>query len=369
MLTEPSPLQQVDRTYVRHRGRKLSYFSGCDYFRLASHPRLMAALVAGVGDYGVNVAASRMTTGNHLLFGRLESSLMDFFAAPSATLAPTGYSANLIAAQALAGRCSHALLDDQAHPSLADAARFLECPVIRFEHHAPADLAAKACGCGKGTRLLVLTDGHCARDGSAAPLAEYLGALPETARLLVDDAHGAGVLGATGKGTPEHAGIGRQQIIQTITLSKAFGAYGGAILAETALRDRILTRSGAFIGSTPLPLPMVCAAIEGVRLLKANPKWRDRLNQNSNLVKARLCDAGLAIPHNPGPIFGLRPASAAAATALKRALLAAGIYPPLIRYPGGPPGGYFRFVISSEHRPEQLDSLVRAVAFGIIKSD
>ena len=90
-MTEPEPLQQVDRTYVRYRQRKLSYFSGCDYFRLASHPRVIAALHAGVKKYGLNVAASRLTTGNHVLYRELEAELADFFAAESALVVPSGY--------------------------------------------------------------------------------------------------------------------------------------------------------------------------------------------------------------------------------------------------------------------------------------
>ena len=358
----PAPLQQVGRTYVRYRGRTLTYFSGCDYYRLSSHPRLQAALVAGVKRYGVNVAASRLTTGNHVLFGELEHRLAEFFRAPAATLVPTGYNANQIAAQALAGRFTHALVDAQAHASLTDAARFLEAPVSGFAHHDPQDLAVQAARCGKQARVLVLLDGLCSRDGSAAPLAEYLDCLPKTAWLLVDDAHGAGVLGAHGRGTPEHAGISRQQVIQTITLSKAFGSYGGAILGEPWLAEAILTRSVAFAASTPLPLPMVCAALEGLRLLRAYPRFRDTLHQNAALVKGRLRAAGLPLPETPGPIFGLLPSNAPAAAALRRRLLRARIFPPFIRYPGGPPGGYFRFVVSSEHDREQLDGLVDALA-------
>jgi len=120
-MTEPEPLQQTDRTYVRFRQRKLSYFSGCDYFRLASHPRVMAAMQAGVKKYGLNVAASRMTTGNHVLYRELEAQLADFFAAESALLVSCGYMTNLVVAQALTGHFSHALIDASAHPSLADA--------------------------------------------------------------------------------------------------------------------------------------------------------------------------------------------------------------------------------------------------------
>ena len=136
-MTEPEPLQQIDRTCVRFRQRKLAYFSGCDYFRLASHPRVIAAVHAGVKKFGLNVAASRMTTGNHVLYRELEAELTAFFAAESALVVSSGYVTNLVVAQSLAGSFSHALVDDDAHPSLSDAARFLDCPVLQFKSRDP----------------------------------------------------------------------------------------------------------------------------------------------------------------------------------------------------------------------------------------
>ena len=360
-MTEPEPLQQTDRTYVRFRQRKLSYFSGADYFRLASHPRVMAALQAGVRKYGLNVAASRLTTGNHALYVELEAQLADFFAAESALLVASGYMTNLVVAQALAGRFSHALIDDGAHPSLADAARFLDCPVLQFKSRDAAALARAVQRCGPGSKLMVLTDGMFAQDGSAAPLAEYLEVLPKDALTLVDDAHGAGVLGRTGQGTLEHAGVDRRRIIQTVTLSKAFGAYGGAILGTAQLRQRILDRSPMLVGSTPLPLPLANAALEGVRVLKVDKGLRRRLFGNAAYLKAALREGGLPLADTPGPIVSLLPRRASEASRLSRALLAAGIYPPFLKYPGGPPSGYFRFAISSEHTRRQLDRLIQVL--------
>jgi 7-keto-8-aminopelargonate synthetase-like enzyme len=364
-MTEPEPLQQVSRTYVRYRQRKLSYFSGCDYFRLASHPRVIAALQTGVKKYGVNVAASRMTTGNHVLYRELEAQLADFFATESALLVPSGYVTNLIAAQALAGHFSHALIDAAAHSSLADAARLLDCPVLQFESQDAEALARAVHRCGPASKLIVLTDGMFSHDGSAAPLAEYLRVLPKDALILVDDAHGAGVLGRTGKGAVEHAGMSRRRVIQTVTLSKAFGAYGGAILGTGRLRQRILDRSRMFVGSTPLPLPLANAALAGVRILKAGAGLRRRLIENAAYVKTALRETGLALAEKPGPIVPLLPRRPSEAARLQRGLLAAGIFPPFIKYPGGPPNGYFRFVISSEHSRAQLDGLTRVVAANV----
>ena len=357
-MTEPEPLQQIDRTCVRFRRRKLSYFSGCDYFRLASHPRVIAALHAGVKKFGLNVAASRLTTGNHAIYLKLEAELARFFAAESATLVSSGYVSNLVAAQALAGNFSHALLDDDAHASVSDAARLLDCPVLQFKSRDVDALAAAVQRCGPESKLLVLTDGMFSRDGSAAPLAQYLKILPKDALILVDDAHGAGVLGRTGQGAPEHAGVSRRRVIQSVTLSKAFGAYGGAILGSARLRQQILDHSRMFVGSTPLPLPLANAAMEGIRILKSDKSLRQRLARNAAHVKATLREAGLPLAETPGPIVPLLPRSPSEAARLNRALLAAGIYPPFIKYPGGPPSGYFRFVISSEHSRPQLDALL-----------
>jgi 7-keto-8-aminopelargonate synthetase-like enzyme len=141
-------------------------------------------------------------------------------------------------------------------------------------------------------------------------------------------------------------------------LSKSFGAYGGAILGSARLRQQILDRSRMFVGSTAPPPPLVNAALAGVRILKSDKSLRRRLVANAARVKSALRTAGLPLAEMPGPIVPLLPRSPREAARLHRALLAADIYPPFIKYPGGPPSGYFRFVISSEHSPAQLDGLI-----------
>lgn len=360
-MTEAEPLQQLPGARVRWRGRTFSFFSGCDYLRMAGHPRLASALSAASKEYGLNVAASRVTTGNHVLYRLLEQRLEKFFEVDSALLVPTGYQTNLIAAQALAGRFSHVLLDERAHPSLVDASKIVDAPVISFRHRDPRDVQSQIKRCGPRTRLIVLTDGMFSRDGSVAPLREYLKVLPKDAWLLVDDSHGAGILGREGRGTLEYFGVPRKRIIQTITLSKAFGAYGGAVLGTRALRRRIIEGSQMFSGSTPLPLPMAAAALESVRLLGSDSSPRKRLAVNLARVRAGLREAGLLVPETPGPIVAMASAGSRESDRLCRRLLAAGIFPPLIHYPGAPAQGYFRFVISSEHSPEQIRSLIEVL--------
>ncbi|MEK7780208.1 MAG: pyridoxal phosphate-dependent aminotransferase family protein [Verrucomicrobiota bacterium] len=360
-MQEAEPLQQVHRTYVRYRGRTLSYFGGCDYFRLASHPKILAAVREGMQRYGLNVAASRMTTGNHEVYVRLENELAQFFGAETALLTNSGYVTNLLVAQALAGQFSHVLIDERAHAALNDAVAGLNCPVFRFKHRDVGDFSNTLKRCGAQARPIVLTDGMFSHNGSVAPLAEYLKLLPRDGLIVVDDAHGAGTLGATGQGTIEVAGISRARIVQNITLSKAFGVYGGAIICSKRFRRR-LTQGRLFVGSTPLPPPLAYAAIESIRLLKTQSNLRNKLIANSQYVKTKLRALGFPLEVFPGPIVPVHLKTRANKTKLKAALLRAGILPALIHYPGAPAAGYYRFVISSEHTRSQLDNLALILA-------
>jgi 8-amino-7-oxononanoate synthase len=351
-------LRQVDRTYVLWGGRRLSYFAGCDYFRLSSHPAVLQAVKEGLDLYGLNVAASRMTTGNHPLFTRLEEALAGFFGASAALLAGNGYATNLIVVQALRDDFSHILMDERAHLSLRDATRFFAGPVLEFQHRAAPDLARQLRRLPGKARPLVLTDGLFARDGEIAPLAEYLRVLPAAGMILLDDAHAAGLLGATGQGSVEYAGVARRRIIQTITLSKAFGCYGGAILCGAGLRKKLMAGSRMFAGSTPLPLPLAHAALQAMELLRSDPGLRCRLSHHVNYIKTALRARGLSVPLTPAPVISLVPRTASEAAKMRKRLLAHEVFPSFIRYPGGPADGYFRFIISSEHTQEQLDALL-----------
>ncbi len=357
-MTEPEPLQIVDRTYVRCGRRTLSFFSGCDYFRLSSHPAVLKAVGHGLKQFGLSVSASRTTTGNHEVYQRLEAQLANFFNAESALVVSSGYAAGQIVAQAMAGTFSHALIDERAHAALQDAALLLNCPLLRFKHRDPNDLKSAVNRCGRKSRPIVLTDGLFAFDGTIAPLKRYLEIIPRDGRILVDDAHGAGVIGKTGRGALQVEGVNRSRIIQCITLSKAFGSYGGAILGARSLRKTILQRSRMFIGSTPIPLPLAQAALISTKLLQQNHSLRLRLNRNTTRVKSALRDAGIALPETPSPIIPIFLETRREILELKRKLLAHGIYPPLLHYPGSPANGYFRFVISSEHTRRQLDTLI-----------
>jgi 7-keto-8-aminopelargonate synthetase-like enzyme len=360
-MKEPGSLQQVDKTSVLFEGRKYAYFAGCDYHRLSCHPEIIRAVQTGLKKYGLNVAASRITTGNHALYGELESALAEFFHAPAALLVSNGYATNSVVVQALRGEFTHVLLDAKAHVSLRDASQVFGCPVFEFKNRDVAQVCELIKKCGKSAKIILLTDGVYTYEGECAPLKEYLTALGARGMILLDDAHSAGVMGKTGRGTIEFEGVPRQRIIQTITLSKAFGAYGGAILCSRQLRERMIAKSSIFAGSTPLPLPLACAGLQGLGLLERDGSFLARLRQNSDYLKRGLREAGFPTSLTSVPVAAITPKGAAHAAALRKALLAEKVFPSFIIYPGGPPGGYLRMVISSAHTKKQLDALLRAV--------
>ena len=357
-MKSPPALEIVDRNFVKVRGRRLVFFGGCDYFRLASHPKVLAAVSKGVQHFGLNVAASRATTGNHALYETLERTLASFFKAEAAVVLSSGYAAGMAVAQALAGRFTHVLIDGRSHGCLHDAAQMFGVPVLPFNHRDLASCKRVLHCCGRRARPVLLTDGLFAHDGSIAPVREYLKLLPREGLVVLDDAHGAGTLGANGCGTVEFTGVDRERLIQTITLSKAFGVYGGAVLGSRELQESIRTRSRLYIGNTPMPLPLAHAALVSVKIMASNGPMRRRLKANVAWVKNLLIQAGYPILPTPGPIVPFLPESPEEVARLSRELLRREIYPPFIRYPGSPQGGYFRFVISSEHTREQLGAVV-----------
>ena len=293
-----------------------------------------------------------------MVYLELERQLATFFRAEAALLVSTGYATNLVVCQTLAGQFSHAVIDEKAHLSLVDAAQFLNCPILKFKHRDAEDFAQTITRCGRGARPVVLTDGMFASNGSVAPLREYLKLVPRDGLLLVDDSHGGGTLGRQGGGAVELETVSRKRVVQCVTLSKAFGCYGGTILCSRKLREQIVSRSSMFIGSTPLPLPLAHASTVALKILARDHTLRRRLNRNAERVKGALRRAGFALPDAPGPIVQVHLKNRTRAARMERALLAAGIFPSLIQYPGAPANGNFRFAISSEHTQSQLDRLV-----------
>lgn len=336
-------LERVNATTVVYHGRELIYFGGCDYLGLSWHPRILRAIKTGLKNRGLSVSASRKTTGNHPLYGEAEKKLAAHFGVEAALLVPTGYQTNLAVAQALQGEIDTVLIDEQAHPSLTEAAAILRASCRVFKHRQPEDLAGKL---GDAGRVSILTDGIFALSGQTAPLREYRKVAPK-AWLWVDDSHAAGLM-SRGQGTLQALGIGGP-VIQTTTFSKALGLYGGAILGDRKLMRGVVSRSALLTGSTPLPLPFVAAIPEALQLA-SGPKLRAKLARNMAQFEK---SAGLERGHG-SPVYSFS-YPARTGERLRKELLRRGIFPSLIRYGSLPP--VFRLALSCAHSLSQIKLL------------
>jgi 7-keto-8-aminopelargonate synthetase-like enzyme len=356
-------LKFVDRNYVIHESRKLLYFGGIDYHRMSNHPEVLKAFSEAAFEYGLSSTGSRTTTGNHPLHVELEKKIAEFFETESAVVFASGYLSNIILLQAIWQNYDLFLLDSLSHSSIVDAVKQFDKEIIYFEHLETQSLNQELKNHSKArTKPLILTDGVFPSRGEIPPLEEYVEVIIDYGgKILIDDAHAMATVGVTGKGSWEDKNIDREIIYQTGTLSKGFGVYGGIILATNEEVQVIHENSPAFIGSTGLPLPLAAAAIRSISYILSNRGMIQDLQQRSLQLKEKFRQMGFDVPQSVSPIISITHYDEKKNNRLSRVLLENGIYPSFLNYPGSPPGGHFRFAISSIHTDEHLDLLFRSV--------
>lgn len=357
-------LQFVDRDYVWFKGKRLLYLAGIDYHRMSNNPLIVKTAAAAAGKFGLSPTGSRTTTGNHSLYARLERVVSEFFASEGAVVGPSGYLSNIIVLQAIESEYDTFFIDEKAHSSLVDAAHQSGKRTYRFTHLDIQSLEEQLrTNLSGNSRPLVLTDGVFPARGEIAPLREYADVLkPYDGRILVDDAHAMAVIGKSGKGSWEDQGISRDCLYQTGTLSKGFGVGGGIIPADNDLVDAIHHKSLAFVGCTGLALPLAAAAIESVSYFLSHRSAIASLQQRSLALKKRFKHIGFSMPETPAPIFSITHRDVEKNQRLSRLLIDKGIYPPFINYPGAPPGGHFRFILTSSTTKDQEELLYQTIA-------
>lgn len=346
-------------------GRRLLAFCSNDYLGLASHPVVVGALREGADRWGVGSGAAHLVSGHGLAHERLEQALAAFVGRERALLFSTGYMANLGVIAALAGRGDLILADRLNHASLTDGARLSGARLRRYahgDHHAVQRLAATA---PPGRTLLISTDGLFSMDGDLAPLP----ALAATARarggwLLVDDAHGLGVIGPGGRGTLAHYGLGAAEVPILIgTLGKAFGTFGAFVAGSHDLIEYLLQRARSYIFTTALPPALAHATLAALELAEREDWRRARLQTLVARFQAGAAALGLPLLPAPTPIQPLLCGDAATALAWSRALEADGILVSAIRPPTVPVGSArLRITFSAAHEEADVDCLLAALA-------
>jgi 8-amino-7-oxononanoate synthase len=351
-------------------------FCSNDYLGLSNHPDVTRAFVDAANTHGVGSGASHLVTGHGVEHEALEKELATFTGRERALVFSTGYMANLGVIGALADQRSIIVADKLNHASLIDGCRLSGAEIRRYSHADSARAAEQISKAvpGADTRLLV-TDGVFSMDGDVAPLPELARAATDAkAWLVVDDAHGLGVVGRTGRGSCEHFGLSTREVPVLIgTFGKAFGTFGAFVAGDADLIEYLIQKARTYIYTTALP-PAVAAATRAALRISEKESWRcEKVLALAKRLRAGLEDAGHGAAATSNTVAGAAPAATTivpvivgdearaleiSAALEKRGFLVAAIRPPTV--PAGT--SRLRVTLSAAHEEAQVDALVAALA-------
>jgi len=348
--------------WVSEGGRALANFSSNDYLGLANHARLRAAAHRAIDEHGVGAGASPLVSGNLAAHDAAERRFAQFSGLPRALLFGSGYAANLGILAALAGRDAHIFSDELNHACLIDGARLSRAQVTRFPH-GDLDALAALMRESRAQVRVVASDAVFSMDGDIAPVPGLL-ALCEAhdAWLVLDDAHGMGVLGATGRGTLEHFGLGSPRIIYMATLGKALGGYGAFVAGAPELIEWLVQRARTYIYSTALPPMCAMVAIAALDLLDADRELLASLRSRIAEFTAACAEGGIATLPSATAIHPIVIGDAHATLEAAAWLHQRGFLVPAIRPPTVAEGtSRLRVSLSAAHTRVEVQALVAAL--------
>ncbi len=350
--------------WVTVDGRRVLNFCANNYLGLANHPRLRAAAKAAIDQYGIGPGAVRTIAGTMSLHLDLEQRLAAFKKAEACITFQSGFMANVATIPALVGQGDLIFSDELNHASIIDACRLSRAQVVRYRHNDVDDLERKIEETNQSGRRLIVTDGVFSMDGDIAPLdkicavAEAHGIL-----LMVDDAHGEGVLGQGGRGIVDHFDLHGRVHVEVGTLSKAFGVVGGLVAGSKTIVDWLRQRGRPFLFSSAMTVPDVAACIESVNILQESTELVDQLWANTAIFKQGMAMLGFNTGHSQTPIVPVLLGEAPLAQQFSRRLFAEGVFAMAIGYPTVPMGkARVRAMNSAAHSRQDLEQALDVFA-------
>jgi 8-amino-7-oxononanoate synthase len=356
----------IDTSLAAHVGG-LRNFCSNDYLGLARHPRVIAAMTEATERYGAGSGASHLVTGHGPEHAALEEELAAFTGRERALVFSTGYMANLGVIAALAERHDVIIQDKLNHASLIDAARLAGAKLQRYAHGDTSSARELLVAAG-GANALIVTDGVFSMDGDLAPLLELAAAARAAkAWLIVDDAHGLGVVGHTGRGTLEHFALGSDSVPILIgTFGKAFGSFGAFVAASADVIEYLIQTARTYIYTTALP-PGVAAATRAALRVATDESWRrERVHDHIQRFRSQALAQSLPLMDSATPIQPVIVGTAARALAVSRVLERAGYLVTAIRPPTVPQGSArLRVTLSAAHEEADIEGLVAALSHAL----
>ncbi|MCB8982755.1 MAG: glycine C-acetyltransferase [Ardenticatenaceae bacterium] len=342
---------------VKIDGRYLLNFCANNYLGLANHPRLRQAAQEAINEYGIGPGAVRSIAGTMSLHIELERRLAEFKRAAACITFQSGFTANLATIPALVGRGDVIFSDELNHASIIDGSRLSRATIVRYAHNDPQDLRRQIEATTEYGRRLIVTDGVFSMDGDIARLDKICDIANEyDIMLMVDDAHGEGVLGEGGRGIVDHFGLHGRVDIEVGTMSKAFGVVGGLVAGRQEIIDWLRQRGRPFLFSSAMTVPDVAACLEAVNVLQESTELVDKLWSNARLFKEGMQSFGFDTGHTETPIVPVMLGDAKLAQAFSRKLFDNGVFAMAISYPTVPQGkARIRVMNSAAHTPVDLE--------------
>jgi 8-amino-7-oxononanoate synthase len=344
-------------SFVVINGKRVLMFSSNNYLGLANHPELKKASTEAASRYGTGSGGSRLISGNMEIHRTLEKELALFKGAEKALLFSSGYHANVGTISALAGEGDVILSDELNHASIVDGCRLSKAEVRVYKHANMNSLEEILRRSSRFSKRLIVTDSVFSMDGDIAPLPDIVDLAEKySALVMVDDAHGTGVLGKKGKGAIERFGLEGKVDIQMGTLGKALGSFGAYIAGSEDLIYYLVNKARSLLYTTALP-PTVCgSALAALKILGEQPELVSRLKNNTRYFRKRMKDLGYPIPEGETPILPLILGDPSITMNMAQGLFDEGIYVQGIRSPTVPDGtSRLRITLMATHTVEQLD--------------
>ena len=346
-------------------GQKVLNFCSNNYLGLADHPRLVEAARQAVETYGVGPAAVRSIAGTLDLHVRLEERMAAFKGVEAAITFQSGFNANLATIPALVGKDDGIFSDELNHASIIDGSRLSGAKIVRYNHINASDLDRALKEQRRNfTRALVVTDGVFSMDGDIAPLDKIYEVVERyDAILMVDDAHGEGVLGRGGRGIVDHFHLHGKVDVEVGTLSKAFGVVGGVVAGNPLVVEWLRQRGRPFLFSSAMTVPDTAACLAGLDILEEFTELVDRLWDNTRYFKSEMKALGFDIGGSITPITPVMLGEAPLAQQFSRELFEHGVFAMAIGFPTVPRGkARIRVMISASHEKTDLDQGLAAFA-------
>ncbi len=346
-------------------GQRVLNFCSNNYLGLANEPRLVQAAQEGIARYGVGPAAVRSIAGTMDLHLDLEARLATFKGVEAAITFQSGFCANLATIPALVGKEDIIFSDELNHASIIDGSRLSGARIVRYAHTDPADLEHQIKeNQGNYRRGLVITDGVFSMDGDIAPLDKtYEVSNRYDLMLMVDDAHGEGVLGRGGRGIVDHFDLHGKVDVEVGTLSKAFGVVGGVVAGKAIIVEWLRQRGRPFLFSSAITPADAAACLAAVDILEQSTERVQRLWQNTEYFKTGMRRLGFDTGQSLTPITPIMLGEAPLAQQFSRELFGEGVFAMAIGFPTVPRGkARIRVMISAAHSQDDLDQGLDAFA-------